>query len=225
MNVSEISDHITLYKPDDRDIPPSGHAVIAFGGINQGLGIPVFEFFNTLTSIGADTLFIRDPSQSWYQNAIPGLGDNCIDTAETIRTQSNTLFPDRKIVTLGNSMGGYAAMLFSYLCGFGKALAFAPQTFITPALREQYGDLRWKKQLEEIKHIADGDLEFLTKAPHPPEIRIYAGREEELDALHARRLAGTRNIAINLIEGSGHNISRFLRESGQLEAIIKESLA
>lgn len=59
MDESDLSEHMTLYR--SRTGGSARPAVIAFGGISLGLGIPVFEFFRTLTTLGADALFVRDP--------------------------------------------------------------------------------------------------------------------------------------------------------------------
>jgi len=100
---SNISQHVTLYR-SRLDGVLGRHALIAFGGISVGLGMPVFEFFRTLASLGIDVLFIRDPKQGWYQRPIPGLGNRASEIAENIMALTGTLFPNRKIIAVGNSM-------------------------------------------------------------------------------------------------------------------------
>lgn len=59
---------------------------VVFGGISHGLGIAPFEFFKLLEDeVGANILFIRDLSQAWYQNGLPGHGDSHTDIANFIR--------------------------------------------------------------------------------------------------------------------------------------------
>ena len=34
--------------------------LVSFGGISQGLGMPVFEFFNSISDIACDKIYFRD---------------------------------------------------------------------------------------------------------------------------------------------------------------------
>lgn len=44
--------------------------LVSFGGIAQGLGMPVFEFFNSISDIPCDKIFLRDFHQAWYQKGV-----------------------------------------------------------------------------------------------------------------------------------------------------------
>lgn len=224
MDESNISQHVTLYRPR-LDGVPGRHALIAFGGISLGLGMPVFEFFRTLTSLGTDVLFIRDPKQGWYQRSIPGLGNRASEIAENIMALTRTLFPNKKIVTVVNSMGGYAALMFGCLCGFEKVLAFCPQTFISPELRSKHGDLRWQDQVSSIENQEIGDVKQLLDHSESLETHIYVSKDHPLDLLHAERLTGVKNVNVHLIDNCGHNVAQYLRDGGQLNKIIARLLA
>jgi hypothetical protein len=136
--------------------------------------------------------------QSWYQRLIPGLGDRPSEVARNIAALAGTLFPGRRIVALGNSIGGYAALTFGCLCGFDKVLAFCPQTFISPELRFEHDDCRWVEQMHAIE-FADysGTAQFMSRS-NRPEIHVYVGEDSRLDLLHAQRLAGTENVTVHL---------------------------
>lgn len=58
---------------------------------------------------------------------------------------------------MGTSAGGYAALLFGYLLEADTAVAFAPQTFISPQERKRYGETRWGKHTRSL--IARGALD------------------------------------------------------------------
>ena len=45
----------------------SKNLLVTFGGINSGLSMPVFEFYNSIKEIHCDKIFIRDLFQAWYQ--------------------------------------------------------------------------------------------------------------------------------------------------------------
>lgn len=44
--------------------------LISFGGIRQGMGIPVVEFFNSLKDAKCDKIFVRDFHQMWYHKGV-----------------------------------------------------------------------------------------------------------------------------------------------------------
>lgn len=125
--------------------------VISFGGLNQGMGRAGdthaldragHEFVGTCKRLGAHALFIRDPLQKWYlrgggASAKGDLGGGglsgvveatdafdellCILEAEIAAVQP------RRIVTVGASMGGYAAIRAGLSLGVDAVLAFGPQ--------------------------------------------------------------------------------------------------
>jgi predicted esterase YcpF (UPF0227 family) len=224
MDELTISPHMKVYR-SRLGGARSRHAVIAFGGISLGLGMPEFEFFKTLTSLGIDALFIRDPGQGWYQRQIPGLGDSATEISENISAHVKILFPNQTIITIGNSMGGYAALMFGCLCGFEKILTFCPQTFISPDLRTKHGDHRWQDQIDSIEIQEFADVAELLNHSKSLETHIYVGKDQPLDLIHAQRVAGVKNVAVHLIEGCGHNVSQFLLDSGRLNTIIDQFLA
>jgi hypothetical protein len=121
---TDLSEHVRLIRVDSDE--KGAAAVIAFGGLMQGLGAPEFEFFNTFNCLRMSAMFVRDPRQSWYSKPIPGLGETTDEIAQTIRRLADEHFRERKIVTIGNSMGAYAAMVFGVLCDFNSALRFSP---------------------------------------------------------------------------------------------------
>lgn len=216
-----ISENVQLFKAEGSGC--ADFACVTFGGIAQGLGVPVFEFFRTLQAAGIDSLFIRDPSQGWYQRPIPDLGADPGAMARRVSELAAELLPGRRIVTVGNSMGGFAAMLFARLCGFDAAVAFSPQTFISPELRARYGDGRWQDKMDSIATLHVGDLRPALEAGDPPAVQIFSGARDHLDVLHARHLEGLQGVSVTLLAECGHDASRWLKQQGRLESLIMET--
>ncbi len=101
--------------------------------------MPPFEFYKASGIIDESRMFLRDFSQSWYHAGLLNISSDIDSTAIYIESAISENKPE-KIFFVGNSMGGYAAMLFSSLIGKGEVIAFAPQTFICSELRERYKD-------------------------------------------------------------------------------------
>ena len=111
---------------------------IVFGGYGGGIYMPPFEFYNILNRLRlpVNMLYVRDLHQMWYFNGLKGVTKSLEDTAQFLRWEIDSQSPN-KVVTIGASMGGYAAILFGGLLCADLSIAFAPQTCIT---KEHCGD-------------------------------------------------------------------------------------
>lgn len=52
------------------DFKGNKNLFVSFGSIMQGLGMPVFEFFNSISDITCDKVFLRDFHLAWYQKGV-----------------------------------------------------------------------------------------------------------------------------------------------------------
>jgi len=214
--VELLSENIQLYTASGEQKP---FVCLAFGGIAKGLGVPVFEFMRTLSTAGVSSLFVKDPTQSWYQNPIEGLGKSPNEISVNLRALLDQHFPGKRVVAVGNSMGGFAAIAFGCLCNLDRVVAFSAQTFIDPELRRQHRDIRWKEEMGRIQTIHIGDLAPLV-SERPIDIDIYAGEKTNLDVMHARHLDGLPRVKLHLLPECGHDVSAWLRAQGKLDEII-----
>lgn len=125
-----------------------------------------------------------------------------------------------EVLTLGVSVGGFAALLFAPELGASRVLAFSPQC--TVDLRKLRFDPRWQWPLygEDARNLQatrgpDGrlphdDMEASLAAP----IDRYIIFDREIpDADHARRMRGPRTALFGLSHAS-HAVPRFLKETG-----------
>lgn len=206
-------------------VEESNKLYLIFGGISAGLGMVPFEFYKTAKIVDENKIFFRDFSQSWYQNGLPGVGGNVFEVASYIRETIYGLQPE-EIYFVGNSMGGFAALLFASLVGKGKAVAFAPQSFISPMLRYRHLDNRWQKQILQTylktcfkKHIWDLN-KWLATSTNDLRADIFVSKRHRLDYLHANRLRGAKEINIYEYEVGGHALVKYLRDEGHLPDIL-----
>jgi len=203
---------------------------IFFGGRAAGIAMPPFEFYNAAKILDENKIFIRDFSQCWYQDGLPGISDDIDSTAQYIKDQINKLKPDN-LFFVGNSMGGFAAILFSSLIGAGEVIAFAPQTFISPILRVKYMDTRWLKQIINtyLKGLFKNkvwDLRpLLLKSNKTQKISIFVSNTHRLDLIHASHIDKIQGVSVFKFDGSGHSVVRLLRDEGKLPAIMSGSFA
>ena len=207
-------------------VPNAKRLYLFFGGIAARLGMPPFEFYKSSQILGESRILFRDLSQLWYQCGFPSVASDVFKLSEFINRKikkSNA----KDVIFVGNSMGGFAAILFASLLGKGKAIAFSPQTFISLSKRLIHYDWRWQRQIFNTyrksifkKHIYDL-RSVLENNSQRFSVDIYVSNNARLDCIHAYNIHDFENVTIHEYEVGGHNLVRHLRDMGQLAKILK----
>jgi len=212
------------------DLAPASPTLLAtLGGIAGGIGIPPFEFLRMASDLGVKTAFIRDLSQSWYQGTIPEVGDGLDGIAQTLREIVAREKIERMVV-VGNSMGGYGALIVGSIAGADEVHAFSPITFIGPLARVRYGDWRWREQiLRAYRHslFSSRFFDVLPYISHPlgtTRFHIYYSSMDRLDVAHAERLRGIDAVSLHRYDHGGHKLVTHLRDTGSLARILRTAL-
>ena len=207
-------------------VSDSNRLYFIFGGIAAEIGMPPFEFYNASRILTENKIFLRDFTQSWYQNGLPGLGKDVFETSNYFAEKIRQVNPV-DVYFVGNSMGGFAAILFATLIGSGTAIAFAPQTFISPIGKLRHLDLRWPKQIATTylttlakRHVWDLKP-LLTSNQSAARIEIHVSTKDRLDLMHAQRMRGVGRTTIHEYDLGGHTLVRNLRDNGRLSGILQ----
>jgi hypothetical protein len=149
--------------------------IVSFGGIAKKIGgILPFEFLNFLSKNMPeyDMQFYIDLHGKWYNKGLQGITSSIEETVEYLR---NEIKDYKKVYFIGNSSGGYAAILFGSLLNVTAVISFVPQTIIynqdadkkykdiKPYINDTteyyvYGDLSYKDQknlhhISQVEHI------------------------------------------------------------------------
>ncbi len=198
----------------------SKKCIVVIGSRGRGFG--AFEFTNTFKQQPCNILYVRDPGDSWYQNPIRDIGANPDETVAFIREKLEA-HGIKETFLVGGSMGGYAALLFGCLLNAKRVLAFAPQTFISPELREQHGDDRWGENMRRIETIHYGDLLPLMERSSCEAV-IHYSKDVAIDALHAERLAHLPQITLHGHESPLHNIARVMQKRRQFNPALADAM-
>ena len=201
--------------------------LVMFSGYQQGLGMPVLEFRRITQAVAAKLVFLRDPAQSWYHGNLPGAGNGPTQIAEFIGRLKAGAGCER-LVCVGNSMGGYGALLVGSLAAADRVIAFSPQTFISRWLRLRHLDRRWGNRIPLARRSAGAlraafDLAAFLRPPGYGSADIYADSSHRLDAVHAHRLERVDSTKIHFIDG-GHGAIKRMRDSGELLSIIRAAV-
>lgn len=183
--------------------------IVCFGGMALQFGsIPPFEFLNYLSSIyknDCDLIFFIDHHQCWYHKGIKDI-TNSVD--ETVSYINNIIKYGnyKKIIFMGISAGGYAAILFGSICNnIDNVISFIPQTILKHPINTNYSNLKYIIN-ENTEYILYGDknIENINDSHH---------------ILHCENLQDFKNIKI--IKSEGCNLKK-LRDNGFIKQTIDD---
>lgn len=191
----------------------SGVHVVSFTGIGfQMGGIQTEEFRRSLQDQHRQhaATYVIDKAKSWFNATGQAL-------LPVLRQQTAAA---RRVVTLGNSMGGFGAAYFAGLLPrCDRAIAFVPQFAVNPAWIPP-GEYRWAALREAIgEHRVGHALETL--APGRRYI-VFCGAASGLDREHAVRFKDHGGAAVDviLVSPGRHDLAAQLKEAGCLHALL-----
>jgi len=192
------------------------HAIVSFTGVGFLLGtIQKEEFQKSLAGTTNDLYFVTDRQRFWYNDNFQQIID--LLTADlTTRT-----FP--RVSTLGNSMGGFGAILFArHLPNCGATLAFAPQSTVDPSIAPW--ETRYRHFTQGIQQWAG--LDATTQLTPAITYDIFYGDADPIDLQHAARFTidAPASLRMHLIKEAGHDVSAHLKSQNRLQPLINEIL-
>lgn len=125
----------------------------------RGAAVGHAEFELAFRRAGIRTaLFVRDPLRAWYLRGIGPAGHTFESVVSRLQEQIRAARPSR-IVTVGSSMGGYAAIRAGIALQAEAILAFGPQVVLAPEEREALG-LRGSPYEHSLRSLqANGEAE------------------------------------------------------------------
>lgn len=200
-------------------------ALIAFGGIQGRLIIPPFEFFAMAQRIHSSTpVFLRHPRQCWYQQGVPELGSTFAAAAAGL-TRVLAAAQARRTVLIGTSAGGFVARGMGALMEADEVRAFSPQTTKVARHRRRMADERWPERSARLPtRVTELDLRRLVKKRRRSKLHVPVAEDDRLDPAHADRLEGLRGVQVHRYRTGGHLLVRHLRDTGQLEELLRHTL-
>ena len=203
--------------------------LIAFGGLFGSVAVPVYEFAQFARSLSAKGMFLRDPHRAWYFCGLPEAGEDLLSVEKILEQHIERIQP-RRVVAVGASAGGFAALHFGARLGFDEVHAFSPQTTVAKWQRFRLGDRRWKKDIRNIHTSPSGNRAFEDLVPtlaarRPGSIfHVHYCHQESLDVAHAMRIASCDDVFLHAYAQGDHKVIRWLKKRGDLSRILESSL-
>jgi pimeloyl-ACP methyl ester carboxylesterase len=198
-----------LYSDDNVKIsfqPGNGTlAVISFTGIGLQLGGIQQEEFRASLNGDRDIYYVTDHQRSWF--------NDCFQSVVDVVSREITARGTKEVTTLGNSMGGFGALLFAaYLPNCRTAIAFAPQSSIKSDVVPF--ESRYRKFAAQVRtwNVPDVVPHLLDSVRY----HVVIGADEPIDEKHADRLLASNISGLNVysVKNADHNVARSLKSQG-----------
>jgi pimeloyl-ACP methyl ester carboxylesterase len=202
--------------------------LVSFGGVWDTGARPGFEFVSTAKHLSGSTLFLTDIDQVWYQSGVRGIGPSVQDVAAYIRDVIDR-HGFEQVVMIGNSAGGYAALLFGALVGADVVHAFSPQTELIDPQQGYFLD----KLTNARRAATDGAFLDLRRAltERVPEARrttptlyLHYSRYCRKDRHHAHRMADIPDVRLVPYHNVTHGLASALRDADLLLPLLTSAL-
>ena len=220
---------------------PGGPLLVVLSGLAPEGQAPAFEGRGLCRRLGASGLLLRDHSRSWFLRGVEGLGPDLPAVAEAVRERVAALAPSR-VVLLGNSAGGYAAIALAGLVGADEVVAVVPRAGLTDEINGALGDERFlalrRTALAGLPASAEPFLDLRAlllhdfqarcadgRPPYRTRVRVLHASDNALDAAHAGLLTGLPETVVTTYPRGDHQLASVLRAAGELDALVDAALA
>tara|TARA_R110000851_G_scaffold247089_1_gene399609 strand:- start:1603 stop:2310 length:708 start_codon:yes stop_codon:yes gene_type:complete len=189
-----------------------GGTLVSFTGIGHGMGgvdVQKAEFFGAGRRFD-NLIFVTDKTRSW---------GNRIDFNEVARVLAPFAVTG-STCAIGNSMGGFLAIVMSAFMPIEVVVAFVPQFSVDPQVVPW--EHRWSEYRDRIDsyRIRDASAYFVPQSRY---VLFSGGRG--LDRKHAGLFPVGDNINHYVFSGAGHAVAADLKEQGLLDRIVGEALS
>ena len=219
----EISQDEPTYRLDGT--AGSTTMIISFAVFPAPGGKSAFDFVRATNPLQVQKLFLRDPNMMWYQKGTPGVGNDVPAVVEYVRGVIVRGGVTR-VVMIGNSGGGFSAILFGALVGADEIHAFNPPTKLLEesdtSCPEQLNQLAAERGLTspylDLRRVLREHLQPKTK------IYIHYSRGDGRDKRHARYLVEFPNVQLIQYPFVSHHVARFFAERAMLSPLLQAAV-
>lgn len=158
-------------------------------------------------------LFITDESRSWL-NA-PGMAERIVAEIRAVAARLGV----RRIVAIGNSMGGSMALHLSTMVEFETVLALTPQYSVQPTVVPE--ERRWRYFRNRISAFRFERIDTL----HPERTRyVIVHGDGPGELAHALRFPQLRGVAHLILPGFDHRLAMTLKARGVLKSLVRAAI-
>ena len=191
--------------------------IVSFAGVGFANGpeiVPKAEFVGTASNYGENhALFVSDVSRSWMNG--PDVADQIVDLIQSYCEDHDI----QEIMALGNSMGGFMAIVLAELTHLDCVLAFAPQFSAKKDLVPE--ENRWERYRSAISNWR---FDHVGKMAEKKTCYYVVHGDKNGELPYLRRFPVGRNIHHFVVQNAGHNIARKLQKRQRLNILMQSAV-
>ena len=197
-------------------IVPTG---IAFGYLPPAMLDALFAEHNV------NAIYLRDFRKRAYRTGVISLGRDEAETIRTLKRLAASLGPER-LVTMGGSMGGFAALRYGALLEAYAALSFAGPTELFSTYQTTKPTI-WNpnfftRLMMERESELPNDLVPLLRSSEKTRFFQFFGEGLAADERQARRLEGLPNVSVMPVRGvNDHIVADHMIGDGSFDAMLR----
>ena len=190
--------------------------VISLAGVGTNPSEPPPQEFFELASQGGEqhVLFVSDASRSWLNG--PGLAARIVAAIEEAAKRSDA----KRIVALGNSMGGTMALMLAHLTRIDVVFAITPQYSVNPERLPE--EKRWQPFRKKIVDWPFKAVDEFATAQTQTVI-VHGGTDDE--CLHLDRFPRDPKVKHFVFPKLDHRLALRLHRRNQLAPIVDRAIA
>ena len=211
-----MNDTLILFEDDFLKVSFDGstqnnRCLIAFTGVGHQLGgVDIQnEEFKAQCSLGM-VIWVIDKKRSWGNNL------NIVNLSKVLIEIST----GKEVYLIGNSMGGFLAILMSKLLKARRTITFVPQFSIYPEVVPN--EKRWISYRKNIRKIRYTDLSESFDKNCEYAVLVGSSIQDEIHNLFFRKYAKAPNIFLYQFLDVGHDITRKLKNANLLNKCIND---
>jgi hypothetical protein len=171
--------------------------VVAFTGWRGQLNVPVYEFFETTKSLRYNRILLWDQYNMYYHHGIDPERPDFPSLMDFLKKEMDRLNP-QKVICVGSSAGGYAAIVAGHRLGADYVHAFGPQTFLEFRPRELQPWQRPSRLKLLLSRRASPEFfdlaPMLTRPNGQTTYFVHYCRGCEADNYHAQHISGLPDV-------------------------------
>ena len=205
----------------------SGHARTLFyftGAARRNLP-RIAMLHQTFKDLNCNVVYVRDHQKLWHMAGLAGMPSlEPLGMTKELQHIHQTL-RGTDIVTVGSSVGGYAALRFGLYLGASATLGFSAYTNLVldePVLLKNPA----VKLLHDHNPLLTEDLlPLYTTASRAPKVTLCYGDAHEVDTRHAQHMASLPGVTLLPAAGwADHDTIKHYQSTGRMRALMDSFL-
>jgi hypothetical protein len=197
--------------------------LLAFCDAIHQLGMPLPAMHRWLGRLPASVIYLRDFRHLYYLGGIPALGADREASLAALRALVGSL-GGRRIICLGVSAGGFAALHYGFDLGAAAVLSLGGPTNLGADFTRSLPSVSGGQLAQRERRLLPGGIDDLRRlyatGRSPPALLVH-GRDNRHDQLHAENLAGLPSVRLLAVDESDeHNVVMALIRADRFEAAL-----